>query len=53
MNEDTDQIVHISMTGVDGGEGRRRALGVEGEGGEGGYHGEEESGAADWLACSE
>ena len=31
MNEDTDQIVHISMTGVDGGEGRRRALGIEGE----------------------
>ena len=31
MDEDTDQIVQISITGVDGGEGRRRVLGVKGE----------------------
>ena len=32
VDEDTDQIVHISRAGVDGGElGRGRVLGVEGE----------------------
>ena len=31
MDEDTHQIVQISITGVDGGEGRRRVLGVQWE----------------------